>query len=407
MTRFWSKTAMFATGMLATVVIVVALMATGVIPVKTEKTIVTQPATTAVSAGSSAATSPVSSTDKTLTPAEIYDQSSPGVVEVLADFPQTAMGPMGMDSGTSQALGSGFVVDEQGHILTNAHVVSDNGAQATSVSVVFKIQKNGETETTEVPATIVGSDETSDVAVLKVDPAKAPALHPLELGDSSKVEVGEQVVAIGNPLGYDFSVTSGIVSAVNRNLQSPNGSVIADGIQTDAAINSGNSGGPLIDQYGTVIGINEQIASESGGNQGLGFAVPINTARSVMQQIEDSGEVTYAYLGIQGQTLTSDVSQALGLDSSEGVLVAYVESGSPADKAGLKGGDQQVTLQNQTYVTGGDVITELGGKTLTGMEDLAAQINALKPGDEVTLTVLRDGKTTDLTATLAERTTQS
>ena len=407
MRRLWSKTGMFATGMLATILVVVGLMAAGVIPVKTDTRVVTGGDTTTASS-SNVSTTTVAATATSLTPAQIYDQSSPGVVEVLSTFTQTSADPLSATgSSTAQALGSGFVVSTDGYILTNAHVVSDNGTKASSVSVAFKVQKNGETETTKVAATIVGSDETSDVALLKVDPAKAPSLQPLELGDSSAVEVGEQVVAIGNPLGYDFSVTSGIVSATNRNLQSPNGSVIADGIQTDAAINEGNSGGPLIDAAGKVIGINEQIASQSGGNQGLGFAVPIDTAKDVLQQLETTGSVTYAYLGIQGQTLTSDVAQAIGLDATEGVLVAKVESGSPAAKAGLRGGSSQISLQSQTYVTGGDVIEKIDGNTLTGMEELAAAINARDPSDSVRLTVLRDGKTMDVQATLAERTSQS
>ena len=243
--------------------------------------------------------------------------------------------------------------------------------------------------------------------LLKVDPAKAPALDPLPLGDSSAIQVGEPVVAIGNPLGFDFSVTSGIVSATSRNLQSPNNSVIPNGIQTDAAINEGNSGGPLIDASGHVIGINEQIASQSGGNQGLGFAVPINTAVSVMQQLQTTGKVTYAYLGVQGQTITSDIASALGLKQTEGVLVAAVGNRSPAAKAGIKGGSQQANLQGQPYVVGGDVITAVDGKTLAGVDDLAAAILQHKPGDTVTLTVVRSGKTQDVKVTLAERPTSS
>lgn len=408
MSRLLSRTGMFATGMLAAILLLVGLMATGIVPVRTETTVVTAEgiAVTGSSTSVGAATQTVAEKSEALTPAEIYERSSAGVVEVLATFTQTADPMSGMGSGTAQALGSGFVADEDGHILTNAHVVADSGATASSVSVVFKIQTDGDTETTEVPAIIVGSDETSDVALLKVDPAKAPSLRPLELGDSGAVEVGEQVVAIGNPLGYDFSVTSGIVSATNRNLQSPNGSVIADGIQTDAAINEGNSGGPLIDSSGKVIGINEQIASETGGNQGLGFAVPIDTARDVMRQLRATGSVSYAFLGIRGQTLTSDVAKALGLAATEGVLVAEVEADSPADEAGLRGGSSQIALQDQTYVSGGDVIESIDGKTLESMEDLAAAINARDPGDTVRLTVLRDGKTIELEATLAERTSR-
>jgi S1-C subfamily serine protease len=400
MQRVWSKTGMFATGMLAAILVIVVLMAAGVIPLKSQTRVIERQS---AAAAGGATTQTVAATTRSLTPAEIYDRASPGVVEVLATFTQAADPTYGMGGGTAQALGSGFVASTDGTILTNAHVVTDNGTRASSVSVVFKVQKGGKTETTEVPAAIVGSDETSDVAVLKVDPTKAPSLRPLELGDSSSVEVGEAVVAIGNPLGYDFSVTSGIVSATNRNLESPNGSVIADGIQTDAAINEGNSGGPLIDSSGKVIGINEQIASQSGGNQGLGFAVPIDTARDVMDQIETKGSVSYSYLGIQGQTLTADVAKALGIGATDGVLVAQVEASSPAAEAGLRGGTSQVTLQQQMYVLGGDVITALDGETVDSMEDFVAALNTRDPGDTIKLTVLRDGRTVQLEATLAER----
>ena len=401
MRRLWSSKWAVATGSAVTLLVVAALMAAGVVPVKVETTTVVREKAT-----STAATTPVALTTTALTPAQIYQKYSAGVVEVLSTFSQSSsLSPFGQNQ-TSQALGSGFVVSKDGSILTNAHVVSSSGVKASSVTVVFKSQSTGGTggtDTTRVPATIVGVDETSDVALLKVDPAKTPTLDPLPLGDSAAVQVGESVVAIGNPLGYDFSVTSGIVSATNRNLQSPNGSVIPDGIQTDAAINEGNSGGPLIDSAGEVIGINEQIASQSGGNQGLGFAVPINTATSVMSQLKTTGKVTYAYLGVQGETITSDIAGALGLKETQGVLVAAVSTGSPAAKAGIKGGTQQADLQGQPYVVGGDVITAIDGKTLESMEDLAAIIAQHKPGDTVTLSVVGSTGTRDLKVTLAER----
>jgi S1-C subfamily serine protease len=404
MKRLWSSRWAVATGSAVTALVVVALMATGVLPVKTEKTTVVRETSTATAA----ATSTVALTGTAMTPAQIYNKYSAGVVEVLSTFANvSSTSPYGQSSSSAQALGSGFIVSTDGTILTNAHVVSNNGARATSVKVVFKTQSGSGTDTTTVAASVVGVDETSDVAVLKVDPLKAPALDPLPLGDSSAVQVGEAVVAIGNPLGYDFSVTSGIVSATNRNLQSPNGSVIPDGIQTDAAINEGNSGGPLIDASGHVIGINEQIASQSGGNQGLGFAVPINTAASVMKQLQATGKVTYAYLGVQGQTITSDIAGALGLKQTQGVLVAAVSPGSPAAKAGLKGGSQQTDLQGQPYVVGGDVITAMDGETLASMDELGAAIMKHKPGDSVTLTVISGGKARDVNATLAERPSSS
>ena len=400
MKRVWSKTGAFATGALATVLVVVLLMAAGVLPVKTEKITVVREK----SAATAAATSTVALTSAAMTPAQIYDKYSAGVVEVLATFSNvSSMSPYGPSSSSAQALGSGFVVSADGSILTNAHVVSDNGTRADSVKGVFKTQNGAGTDTTTVAATVVGVDETSDVALLKVDPAKAPALESPRGTGSSAVQVGEAVVAIGNPLGYDFSVTSGIVSATNRNLQSPNGSVIPDGIQTDAAINEGNSGGPLIDASGQVIGINEQIASQSGGNQGLGFAVPINTAVSVMKQLQTTGKVTYAYLGVQGQTITSDIAGALGLKLTQGVLVAVVSDGSPAATAGIKGGSQQTDLQGQLYVVGGDVIIAMDGQSLAGMDELAAAIMKHKPGDTVTLTVVSGGKTSDVKVPLVAR----
>jgi len=217
-----------------------------------------------------------------MTAQQIYQQRSAGVVEIVSTFPGTT-DMFGQSSGGGQGIGTGFVVSKEGYILTNAHVVSENGQTAQDVTVVFK---GSGSQTTKVPATIAGVDLSTDVAVIKVDPSQAPTLQPVPLGDSSKVQVGEPVVAIGNPLGLDFSVSSGIVSAVDREMQSPNGSTIKNGIQTDASINPGNSGGPMFDSKGDVIGINEQIASQSGGNEGIGFAVPINTAVAELKQLE-------------------------------------------------------------------------------------------------------------------------
>jgi S1-C subfamily serine protease len=216
---------------------------------------------------------PSSTTTGAQTPEQIYSTLSGGVVMVLSNFGTSGTDPLGQTQ-SAQALGTGFVVDKEGYILTNAHVVDESGQRASSVTVVFN---KGGSETQRVPGQLVGVDVGSDVAVIKVDPGKVD-LNPLPLGDSDEVAVGEPVGAIANPLGYDFSIPSGIVSATGRSLQAPNGQTIPNGIQTDAAINQGNSGGPLIDGEGKVIGINEQIASSGGGNDGLGFAVPINTA---------------------------------------------------------------------------------------------------------------------------------
>ena len=396
MTRGRSRAIFFTSGVAVKALTLVALMAVGVLPVRTRTTTVVtrQPAATGTTETSTIPSSGA------LTPAQIYQKDSSGVVEVVSTLQTTTQGFFGPVSGQSQALGSGFVVSKQGYVLTNAHVVSSDGQAASKVSIVFKGKGS---QTTTVVARIVGIDETSDVAVLRVDPARAPALNPLALGDSSAAQVGEPVVAIGNPLGFDFSLTSGIVSATDRNLQSPNGSTISNGIQTDAAINEGNSGGPLIDATGKVIGINEQIASQSGGNQGLGFAVPIDTAASVMSQLEKTGSVAYAWLGVSGQTISPDVAKALGLHVSQGVLVASVESGSPAAKAGIRGGHTQVALQNQVYVTGGDVITKIDGQSVSSNEQLSTIVIGRKSGDKVTVTVVRGTQTVNIDVTLGTR----
>jgi S1-C subfamily serine protease len=333
-----------------------------------------------------------------LTPEQIYSTLSGGVVMVLAEFEGTGVDQFGQGR-IGQALGTGFVVDDEGYILTNAHVVDENGQRASGVTVVFN---KGGSETQRVPGQLVGVDIGSDVAVIKVDPGKAD-LSPLPLGDSDQVVVGEPVVAIGNPLGFDFSITSGIVSATGRSLQAPNGQTIPNGIQTDAAINQGNSGGPLIDGNGKVIGINEQIASSGGGNDGLGFAVPINTAMRSLEQIKTSGKVTYAWMGVSLQTLTSDIAGMFNMESQGGALVQTVSPGSPAEKAGIQGGDQTVTVQGQDFTLGGDVIVKVDSTEIETADDLIAYLGTKKPGDTVKVTVERDGKTEDVSVTLAER----
>jgi S1-C subfamily serine protease len=313
------------------------------------------------------------------TPEQIYQNLSGGVVAIQSDFGGGGIDIFGQPQ-SSQALGTGFVVDQQGYILTNAHVVQDQGQSAASVTVVFN---KGGGKTQQVKGTIVGIDTSGDVAVIKVDPTGVN-LQPLPLGDSSRVVVGEPVVAIGNPLGYDFSITSGIVSAVGRSLQAPNGQTIPNGIQTDAAINPGNSGGPLIDSSGKVIGINEQIATNTGGNQGLGFAVPINSAIISMDMLKPGGP----YLGVGGQTLTPEVAKAAGLSIQSGALVEQVKSGTPAAKAGIKAGTKTVTVGGQQYTIGGDVIVKVDSTDIAGFDDLVAYLATKKPGDTVTLTLV-------------------
>jgi S1-C subfamily serine protease len=325
----------------------------------------------------------------------IYRRDGQGVAFISSELEaQEPSSPLGGPEGGGTATGSGFLIDTEGHIVTNNHVVEN----AKRVEV-----KLGSSDTTYT-AEVVGTDPATDVALLKVD-APADQLHPLSLGDSSKVEVGEQVIAIGNPFGLDRTVTAGIVSALQRQIQAPNGFSISHVIQTDAAINPGNSGGPLIDGSGSVIGINSQIQTGggSGGNVGIGFAVPINTAREVVRQIEEHGEVKHAFLGISGGTITPDLARALKLPVNEGVLVNEVVKGGPADQAGLKGGDTSATIEGASFRLGGDVITEVDGKKITGMEEVINAVNAASPGDRMELTVDRDGKSKTITVTLGVR----
>jgi S1-C subfamily serine protease len=328
---------------------------------------------------------------------QIYRRDGQGVAFISAQRESqgpSELGPFGQPEGGGIATGSGFLIDTEGHIVTNNHVVEE------SDKVEVKL---GSSDTT-YDAEVVGSDPATDVALLKVD-APADSLHPLALADSSKVEVGEPVVAIGNPFGLDRTVTAGIVSAIQRQIQAPNGFSISHVIQTDAAINPGNSGGPLIDSSGRVIGINSQIQTGGGGNGnvGIGFAVPINTAREVVQQIEQHGEVKHAYLGISGGSITPDLAKALKLPVEEGVLVNEVVKGGPADQAGVKAGDTSATIEGASFRLGGDVITEVDGKKVGGMEDVINVVNSASPGDKMALTVDRDRDVKRIVVTLGVR----
>ncbi len=288
------------------------------------------------------------------------------------------------------------MIDTEGHILTNAHVV----VGASKVQIGFS---GGAT----YDAKVIGLDKSTDVAVLQGVNVPASALKPLAIGNSDQVQVGDSVVAIGNPLGESRTVTSGIVSALDRTISSLQANTdIYGAIQTDAAINHGNSGGPLIDADGQVIGINSQILSDNpdnpeSGNIGIGFAVPINTAKRVAEQIISSGKATHTYIGILGEPLTPQIAKALNLPVSYGVLVATVQKGSPAEKAGIKGGTTQATISGVTYKLGGDIITKIDGHDVKQFSVLSDAIASKKPGDQVTLVVVRDGKTMTVNVTLA------
>jgi S1-C subfamily serine protease len=338
---------------------------------------------------------PASDSNEGISVHEIYQRDAEGVAFISAQVVQSTESVFGFpQQQQSTATGSGFLIDEEGHLITNAHVV--DGAKSVTVQL-------GDGDPQE--AEIVGTDPSTDIAVLKVDDTQG--VNPLPLGDSSNVQVGDPVVAIGNPFGLDRTVTTGIVSALQRQIQAPNGFSISDVIQTDAAINPGNSGGPLIDAAGQVIGINSQIESQSGGNVGIGFAVPIKTAADVVSQLEDGGEIHRAYLGITGGDITPDVAQALNLPVEQGVLVEQVLDGGPADDAGIEGASGEATIGGQTVPIGGDIITKVDGKEVTGMDDVISAVNAKEPGDELTFTVSRDGEQRDVTVKLGDRPAQA
>ena len=307
------------------------------------------------------------SSDDVLTIGEIYERAHRGVVEITAG------------SGAGEAQGSGFVFDTDGHVVTNQHVV----AEAGTITVRFS---DGSTHS----ARLVGADPSTDLAVIQVDAPEA-LLEPLELGDSAAVEVGDAVVAMGSPFGFEGTVTSGIVSALHRQMTAPNNFTILDSIQTDAAINHGNSGGPLLDTHGRVIGVNAQIESESGGNDGVGFAIPSNTVRAIVTQIIETGEAEHAYLGIQMTEV------------EDGVAVTEVRPGTPADDAGLQAATGTTTENGRQVPTGGDVIVEFDGREVTSSAELQSAVDSKRPGDTVTLTVLRDGEPTSVEVTLATR----
>jgi len=340
--------------------------------------------------GSGSATTSPTAASGSLSVGDVYRHTSKGVVEIIQTSSGQASPFPGNGSGTQQAQGSGFVYDEQGHIVTNDHVV--DGADSITVKLW-----NGST----YDATVVGADPSTDLAVLKID-APTSVLHPIALADSDAVQVGDGVVAIGSPFGLPETVTSGIVSALHRQMTSPNNFTIDDSIQTDAAINHGNSGGPLLDLQAKVIGVNSQIQSESGGNDGVGFAVPSNTVRSIVSQIVSGGKIEHAYLGVAVQTIPESAAGSLGL--AAGAEVTTVRDGTPAAKAGLKAaGSGTKIVDNESYAVGGDVITAVDGTTITSSDQLSNLIAGKSPGDTVKVTYVRDGKSHTVSVTLTSR----
>ena len=290
--------------------------------------------------------------------------------------------------------GSGFVWDEEGHIVTNNHVV----AGSASVTVVLA-------DGTEAEATVVGRDPDSDLAVLKAD-LDSDAFTPVTLGDSDALMVGQLVAAIGNPFGQEFTMTSGIISALGRTISSGTSRFsITEVVQTDAPINPGNSGGPLLDRRGRVIGINTQIISRSGSSSGIGFAVPVNTAKRVVPDLIREGSVQYAWLGISGLTLSGRIAELMDLpEATKGAMVIDITKGGPADEAGLRGSDRTLEEEGLQLPLGGDVIVALNESPVSGVDDVISYLNEhTEPGDRITLTVIRDGGETVVQVTLGSR----
>jgi S1-C subfamily serine protease len=332
----------------------------------------------------------------------IYEAAAPGVVTVRSIFggaQPTLLDP----SGGGQGQGSGFVISDDGEIVTNAHVVTEGGTAggggevrpAREVYVEFS-------DRNQVEAEVIGFDPFADVALLEVDP-EGLDLRPLKLGSENDVGVGEPVAAIGSPFGQQQSLSIGVVSASDRTIESLTRFAIDGAIQTDASINPGNSGGPLLDAAGEVVGINQQINTTSGGNEGVGFALPIDLAERAIEQLREDGEVSYAYIGVETTPLYPQLADRLGLDVDTGALISRVVSGGPADDAGLQAGDEPLRFQGREIDAGGDVVVSVDGEEIVGESDLPRLISRLDPGDEVTLEIIRDGEHQEVEVTLEER----
>jgi S1-C subfamily serine protease len=335
-------------------------------------------------------------------PGAIYQSASPGVVTILSIFPGGSLSSILGASGGSAAEGSGFVISDNGEIATNAHVVTDADSggggpihEAKEVYVEFG-------DRNRVRADIVGFDPNADVALLKVDP-EGLDLKPLALATSENVTVGQPVAAIGSPFEQEQSLSIGIVSATDRSIESLTKFQIEGAIQTDASINPGNSGGPLLDADAHVIGINQQISTTSGGNEGVGFAVPIPLVAHSLDELRGNGEVKYAYIGVSTEPIYPQLAERLNLPVDSGALIAKVITDGPADQAGLQASDQQIHFQGQQVDVGGDVITAIDGEKIIKETDLPRLIASHDPGETVKVQIIRDGKTQTVDVKLGER----
>jgi S1-C subfamily serine protease len=361
-----------------------ALPAPGELPIGPQQVVTALPASATTIAARDAAL-----TDDEAINVRVYRQASPAVANILTKATEY---DFFMDPVPIEGAGSGFVIDEKGYILTNFHVVQE----AQSIEVVLGDQSR-------YPAKFVGADERNDVALVKIDP-KGKHLVALPLGDSSVLQVGQKVLAIGNPFGFQSTLTTGVVSAVGRTVQTSQTTFIDEAIQTDAAINRGNSGGPLINTHGEVIGIDSAIYTPSGTTAGIGFAIPINNAKRIAHDLMTDGRVHQAFLGVQTIPVAGYLAEALNLPVQEGLLVEVAAKGSPAAAAGVRGGDRVAQAGMQRIAIGGDVIVAADGQKIGSPFDLNLILNRKRPGETLTLTVYRGRNKLDVPVKLSERT---
>jgi putative serine protease PepD len=318
----------------------------------------------------------------------VYEKAADGVVNITSTAVQM---DFFFNVFPTQGSGSGAILDAKGNILTNHHVVAN--AQKLEVALA---------DGSRWPAKLIGSDPDNDLAVIKID-APREKLKVIPMGDSKNLRIGQKVLAIGNPFGFERTLTTGVISSLGRTIRSEVGTLIEDVIQTDAAINPGNSGGPLLNSEGEIIGINSAIISPSGGNVGIGFAIPVNTAKRLIPELISKGYVTYPWIGATIQTLIPEVAKYLKLKIERGALIAEVVKGGPADKAGLKGGSQRVQVGNMIVLVGGDIVVKADDQEIKTNEELIRYVREKKIGNSVTFKVYRKDKYENVKVTLDER----
>jgi len=318
----------------------------------------------------------------------IYEKVADGVVNVTSIAVQM---DFFFNVFPTQGSGSGSIIDTRGHILTNHHVVAN--AQKLEVTLA---------DGSKWPAKLIGSDPDNDLAVIKID-APREKLKVIPMGDSKNLRIGQKVLAIGNPFGFERTLTTGVISSLGRTIRSEVGTLIEDVIQTDAAINPGNSGGPLLNSDGEIIGINSAIISPTGGSVGIGFAIPVNTAKRVVPELISKGYVSYPWIGASIQSLIPEIAKFLKIKVERGAMIAEVVKGGPADKAGLKGGNQRVQVGNMIVIVGGDVVVKADQHDVKTHDELIRYIREKKPGNAILLNVFRNGKFEEVKVTLGER----